>query len=110
VKPFTVSGAVSHQIALRSDGSYLISLMNNLGVTKEHSSSTDQIIDPAYDTEVTITPNPGEYFAASGSKLLGANDLSLTDCGAIRVVVPAGGVTILRAVTTTTVPAGCTGP
>ena len=110
VKPFTVSGAVSHQIALRSDSSYLISLMNNLGVTKEHSSSTDQIINPAHDTEVTITPNPGEYFAVTGTKLLGTNDFSLSDCGAIHVVVPAGEVTILRAVKTTTAPAGCTSP
>jgi hypothetical protein len=110
VKPFTVSGAVSHQIALRTDGSYLISLMNNLGVTKEQSSSTDQSINPAYDTAVTITPNAGEYFAITSTKLLGTNDFSLSDCGAIHVVVPAGEVAILRVVKTTTAPAGCTSP
>jgi len=106
--PFKVSGShISYQISTRADGSKLLAIYNNRGVSKAIGSSTAETFNPAYDSVVTVLRS-GTYFS-NVTKLLGASAPTF-DYGKITVTVPAGDVTILKidTVNSVTLPAPLT--
>ena len=93
--PITVSGNVEYLLNRLGTSSWIVTLINNLGVTKSSTTADPATIDPTQAQTVQVAANGGTINAASVSVLHGQVPTTQNG-GSWSVTVPPGGVVIVQ--------------